>query len=125
MEQQVRLQRAQTAERAYLAAAFKRVGDLELRRAAGAQRALTRFARVYSGAAEVGGAAAGLLDLLGQIDAEADLEAFSQTAASSVRRCAGGGAGSWPPAAACGGVSLHAALVCRPPCRLQVRDRNA
>lgn len=47
VEQQVRLQRAQHTERAYLATAFQRVGDLERRRAVGAAAALSAFVRIY------------------------------------------------------------------------------
>lgn len=50
VEQQVRLQRAQAAERAYLASAFHRVGDLERRRAAAAGVALSRFVQIYRSA---------------------------------------------------------------------------
>ncbi|KAI3430402.1 hypothetical protein D9Q98_004997 [Chlorella vulgaris] len=85
VEQQVRLQRAQHVERQYLAKAFHRVGELELRRAAAVQHTLGTFLRVYRsadcGIQQIAGA---LEELLRGIDAEADLETFTETAASSV-----------------------------------------
>ena len=47
VEQQVRLQRSQHVERQYLAAAFRRVGDLEQRRATVVQAALQTFVAIY------------------------------------------------------------------------------
>lgn len=85
MEQQVRLQRAQHVERQYLAKAFQRVGDLERRRAAVAQASLSTFVRIYrSAVVPMQEMADDLQELLSQIDADSDLEAFTQTAASSV-----------------------------------------
>ncbi|KAL4422671.1 hypothetical protein ABPG75_008868 [Micractinium tetrahymenae] len=85
VEQQVRLQRAQHVERQYLAKAFQRVGDLERRRAAVAQASLGTFIRIYrSAVVPIQEIADDLQELLSQIDAESDLDAFTQTAASSV-----------------------------------------
>ncbi|KAL4448994.1 hypothetical protein ABPG77_007711 [Micractinium sp. CCAP 211/92] len=85
VEQQVRLQRAQHVERQYLAKAFQRVGELERRRAVVAQTSLDTFVRIYrSAVVPIQEIADDLQELLSQIDAESDLDAFTQTAASSV-----------------------------------------
>ncbi|KAI7845759.1 hypothetical protein COHA_000673 [Chlorella ohadii] len=85
VEQQVRLQRAQQTERRYLAAAFTRVGDLERRRAAGQAQVLAAFVHIYRAElVPIQEIADELQGLLSEIDAEADLEAFTQVAASSV-----------------------------------------
>eukprot|EP00887_Chlorella_sp_A99_P007200 scaffold2.g7200.t1 len=86
VEAQAALVTAQQQERAYLRKAYERVGVLELRRVAVVCEALSRFLAAYSRELVAVQAEAGRLQvLLDEVDAEGDLVAFNQMAASSVR----------------------------------------
>ena len=93
---------------------LQRVGELERRRASMVQQTLGTFLHVYRtadcGIQQIAGT---LQDLLQQIDAEADLEAFTETAASSVHRW-GMGAAPLPERAVAAGCAcrLHS-VACR------------
>jgi hypothetical protein len=85
VEAQAALQRHQSQQRAYLAAAFQRVGDLELRRVQEVTGAVSKCVAAYRATVvAVAHQAERLMRLVEGVDGVADLEAFVNVAVSSV-----------------------------------------